>query len=407
VTVCVFGMWHLGCVTAFSLANKGIKVECLDLDLDLFENFQKDILPIYEPGLEDLYKNNKNNISFNCNPSCVSNCDYLWVTFDTPVNDNDEADVNFVKDQIEKVIPHLRPGCKIIISSQLPLGTTKQLEQLYPHTFAYIPENLRLGQAIEIFNNPDRIVLGIREDVHFNEYKNLLEKITSNILVMKTEAAEMVKHTINSFLATCIVFANEIARVCDEHGVNVLEVESGFLSEARVASGNLPLKSGLGFAGGTLARDVNFVSQLNSNLYLLKSIMSSNIKQNDWCYETLQKINKENAKVGVIGVTYKPDTNTLRRSTAIEFCNKCKNNNYKVEIFDEQIKENTVFDIIINNDLISFLERNDVIVIFSKKMQINDINLFNNKTIIDPNGFYYNILSQNKHCIYYRVGVLL
>ena len=170
----------------------------------------------------------------------VASAEILWVTYDTPVEDNDVADVEFVVDRIKATLPLLPNQCLVVVSSQLPVGSVAALEASAKTIgrddlgFACSPENLRLGKAIEVFNEPDRVVLGVRHAADAEKFKRLMAPITSNVLVMGVESAEMTKHAINSFLAMSVAFANEIATVCEIAGADAGDVALGLKSESRI-----------------------------------------------------------------------------------------------------------------------------------------------------------------------------
>ena len=242
--ICVQGTWHLGSVTAACLADKGHKVIGLDYDTNVTNSLSKGKAPIYEPGLDDLIGKGlaEKRLSFVDRPiGQIIDQDILWITYDTPVDDDDRADIEFVFDQVEKTIPYLPVGITVLVSSQMPVGSIRRLEKLtqknHPELkigFAYSPENLRLGKAIDIFMNPDRIVVGFRSKRDQNKIRKMLLTITEKIEWMTIESAEITKHAINAFLATSITFANEIATVCEITGADAKQVERGLKSEQRI-----------------------------------------------------------------------------------------------------------------------------------------------------------------------------
>jgi UDPglucose 6-dehydrogenase len=411
--VAVFGLWHLGCVTAGCLANLGHDVKCLDYDDGVVSDLQKGILPIYEPGLKEIFEKNKERISYHTNPKDVNDCEFLWIAFDTPVDDNDVADLDFVYSMAESVLEHVNENSKIIISSQVPVGSTEKIENefrnKYPEktnvTFAYSPENLRLGNAINIFSNPDRIIMGVAKNEDIKKYSEFINSITTNSIWINTKSAEMVKHSINAFLATCVVFANEMSRVCEENGVDVVEVENGFRSEERIGL-KLPLRSGLGFAGGTLARDVKFLSSSEQDVPMLRTLIQSNDLQNEWCSRMIRQIfpDLHDIRVGIIGLAYKNDTNTLRRSVAYNLCKTLEEEAKSVYAFDKHIdRDKNAFA----EPLEKILKDCDCIVIFSKHLEqeiFTKPGVFRNKTILDPNGIYSEEFKDIPDCVYMRVG---
>src|SRR4051794_29159952 len=166
--VAVFGLWHLGCVTAACLAEAGHEVVGLDLDGRVVDDLRAGCPPLHEPGLAELVASGleAGNLSFTADPGpALADAEGLWVTFDTPVDDEDRADVGWVRGQLERVAEHVRPGTLVLVSSQVPVGFTAALERDGAPRglrWACSPENLRLGKALGCFRRPERVVVGCR-----------------------------------------------------------------------------------------------------------------------------------------------------------------------------------------------------------------------------------------------------
>ncbi len=212
-----------------------------------------------EPGLNNLIAaglaSKKLSFTTDAKIAC-ENAEILWLCYDTPVNENDESDVELVLTNLRKALTHLPKDALVLISAQLPVGTCAKLEKEFPQFhFACSPENLRLGKAIDSFEKAERVVVGIRDDAKKAVLEELFAPFTPQILFMRTESAEMVKHALNSFLALSITFINEIARLCEHTGADAKEVSAGLKSEPRIGP-KAYLGPGGPFAGGTLARDV-------------------------------------------------------------------------------------------------------------------------------------------------------
>ncbi len=342
--IVVFGLWHLGCVTASCVA-RHFPVVGLDFDEANIAKLQRGIAPLSEPGLDELIQSGlqSNRLRFTTDISeACSEADILWVTVDTPVDSNDETDVESVLSDVRKCVPAMPRGALVLISSQLPVGTCRQLESEFGvqgYRFACSPENLRLGKAISIFENADRIIVGYREAKSRDELGLVLSHFTNEIIWMGTESAEMTKHAVNSFLALSITFMNEIARICEVTGADAKEVERGLKSESRIGP-KAYLSPGGAFAGGTLARDVVTVTRLgqthNEVLDLVPAIKLSNDRHRRWALQKLQKIfsGEKNCRIALLGLTYKPGTNTLRRSSAIELARSLSEQGFEVSAFD-------------------------------------------------------------------------
>ena len=333
--VCVQGIWHLGSVTAACLASVGHDVIGLDLQGTALSGLLRGRAPVSEPKLDDLIRDGiaAGRLTFtNLASEALADADVVWVAYDTPVNEDDEADVEFVIEQVVSALPHVKKGATILVSSQLPVGSIRRLEDLaharYPSQhlgFACSPENLRLGKALDVFLKPDRVVVGVRSDLERDRIDRLLAPITRNIEWMTVESAEMTKHAINSFLAASVVFANEIASICEQVGADAKEVERGLKSESRIGP-KAYLSPGGAFAGGTLARDVEFLKSISSarglDSELLKAIKASNDQHKNWAPRRLAELfgRLEGHTLAIWGLTYKPGTSTLRRSLAVELC---------------------------------------------------------------------------------------
>lgn len=351
--VAVVGLWHLGCVTAACVAAAGFRVVAHDSDADAIAELQTGRLPIAEPGLDLLTRRmmDEGGLTFSADPASVQTADIVWITYDTPVDDDDRADVNFVIDRVTALFPHLGTGALVVVSSQLPVGSTARLERLYraacpegTATFACIPENLRLGKAIDVFRHADRFVAGIRSLADRALLDTLLAPFTGRIEWMTVESAEMTKHAINAFLATSVVFINELATLCEQAGADARAVERGLKSDSRIGP-HAYLKAGTAFAGGTLARDVAFLAQQSgaraAELQFFAAVRRSNDAHKSWACRRLIELLGPLAgrRVGVLGLTYKPGTNTLRRSSAMETCRCLLGQGAAVQAYDPEIAQ--------------------------------------------------------------------
>lgn len=333
MNVCVFGLWHLGTVTAACLASAGHQVVGLDSNPQTIAGLAAGKPPLFEPGLEDMVTRQlaSGRLRFTTDATAaLAGAEIVWVTFDTPVDDEDRADVDSVVEAIAALFPSLRDGVTVMVSSQVPVGTTRQVEEQFSGVangrrvaFAYSPENLRLGKAIEVFTHPDRVVVGVRREPDRAAIAALLQPITTRIEWMSVESAEMTKHALNAFLATSITFINEVAALCERVGADASDVARGLKSEARIGPGAY-LSPGGAFAGGTLARDVVFLSQLGRSNHVptdvLSAIKTSNDAHRQWAARRLSDLlgDVKGKTIAIWGLTYKPGTDTLRRSSAVE-----------------------------------------------------------------------------------------
>jgi UDPglucose 6-dehydrogenase len=351
MNVCVLGLWHLGCVTAACIADAGYQTTGIDPDSSVIAGLSNGRAPLFEPGLDDLIGRGmgRSNLSFTTDLSTARSCDLVWITLDTPVDDNDVADTGFVFSAIESVFPYLKDDAVLLISSQLPVGSTRAVAKTfrarYPQKnchFAYSPENLRLGKAIEIFKHSERIIVGSESDRVRHLLQPVLENFTDQIVWLSIESAEMVKHGVNAFLATSVTFANELAAICERVGADAAEVERALRLEPRIGP-RAYIKPGAAFAGGTLARDIVFLNTIANReglpLPLIGSVLQSNEAHKHWPVRRLiERLGNLSGRIiAVLGLAYKPGTDTLRRSSAIELCRELSGLGARVRAFDPAV----------------------------------------------------------------------
>ena len=351
MTVCVYGLWHLGTVTAACLASRGIATVGLAETPEAAAELNAGKAPLFEPGLDPLLAQGLQDgtLSFTDDVAAVSRADLLWVNFDTPVDDDDVADVGYVLDRVRGTFPHLKDGAVVLISSQVPVGSTAVLEHDFAAVakgrkvfFAYSPENLRLGDAIRVFTQSERIVIGVRGDDARKVIEPFLKRFSDILLWTRVESAEMVKHALNSYLATCVTFTNEIATICEGVSADMSEVEAALRLDPRIGK-KAYVRAGSAFGGGTLARDVQFLKSIAKDgdvrVPVLAAVLESNDHHKGWVVRHLRRQLGALAgkKVGVLGLAYKAGTDAIRRSVAIEVIQELIAGGADVTVFDPKV----------------------------------------------------------------------
>lgn len=428
--VAVIGLWHLGSVSAACFANAGHQVIAYDPNQEIIAKLQQGQAPLFEPDLDNLLKKSLSagHLLFSSNPQDLSGAEMVCITFDTPVDDQDRGDIEWVTRRVEAIFPYLSDEALVLIFSQVPVGTTRQwltfCNLKWPHkkiSFAVSPENLRLGHAIDAFNHPDRIIVGIDAD-HLAKNKqrirNLFNSFTKNILWMSIESAEMSKHALNAFLATSVVFINELATLCERVGADASEVERGLKSEERIGP-KAYLRPGNAIAGGTLARDVNYLIQIGEQQQLttplFSALLASNQQHNQWYCRRIIEIlkNLQNKTIATLGLVYKRGTDTLRRSSAVETCRWLSEQGANVVAYDPQITH-------LPDELRNFIELKssveqalngaDAVVITTESPQWSVLTAdqllacVNQALVFDAGGFLMKVLGADKRIQYYSVG---
>lgn len=332
--VLVVGLWHQGVVAAACLADWGYRVTGLDNDPEKISRLNKGNAPIFEPGLDDLLQQgiiNKKLEFFTENISKIEKADIVLITHDTPVDENDVSDLSSVFKCVEDLVPHLQNRIVIHVTAQVPVGTCDQIARLIirrrPNLkfyLAYSPENLRLGQAIKLYRTPMLPVIGSDDYDTFKALERFYSKANIEWQSCTIKEAEMLKHALNSFLALSITFANELGNLCDKIGVDGHRLGKLLRLEPRIGNKAM-LTPGLGFSGGTLARDIQTLRSIGEmvsiDTRLIDALWSTNQLQNKLVARRLKDYFEgsiKGKKICVLGLTYKPDTSTLRRSAAIE-----------------------------------------------------------------------------------------
>jgi UDPglucose 6-dehydrogenase len=344
----VYGLWHLGCVTAACAASAGHSVVGLDPDAARVAELGQGRPPLAEPGLPELLRAGLagGTLGFTTEPSrALAGADLLWLTFDTPIDERNEPDAAFLRRRLDDVANAIAPGTLVVVSSQVPVGFTGALArdwQARGLRYACSPENLRLGRAIEAFRRPDRIVVGIRDPGDRPMLADLLRPFSERIEWMSIESAEMTKHAVNAFLATSVAFANEVARLCEVSGADAKEVERGLRSERRIGP-HAYLSPGAPFAGGTLARDLRALEALAEQqgrpAPLLAAVGRSNEAHGEWLRAkiTASLVDAHDAVVAVLGLAYTPGTSTLRGSAALATCAWLAGRGVRVQAHDPAV----------------------------------------------------------------------
>jgi UDPglucose 6-dehydrogenase len=312
----------------------------------------------------------------------------------------------------------MRSGQVLLLSSQLPAGSVANLRALAPAGvgIAASPENLRLGAALKVFLDPDRVVLGADDEATRTVLKRLFGPISPRLEWMSAASAEMTKHAINAFLASSVVFINEIAGLCEIHGADAAEVARGLKSESRIGP-KAYLGPGAAFAGGTLARDLQFLSQMAAGDGHPQNVFSASLESNrrhaQWPLKALLRALKgalKGKRVAVLGLAYKPGTDTLRRSGAVELMEAMHSQGAEIRAVDPLVKalEGPLARIEVLRDAAVALDGSDALVLFHSWPGLEQVYaaLPSKPAVIDPQGLFPGAAAAGAP-FYARVGRVL
>jgi UDPglucose 6-dehydrogenase len=405
-TIGVLGLWHLGEIYTAGLSELGHKVVGIGDDKAVVENLSRDIPPLPEPQLEKLLESNRKagRLKFTEDISEVRNCNVLWITFDTPVDDNDEADLTVVYDALLKAIPHLQNGVLLVVTSQVPVGTSQKIKDFIhakrpdiTFDYVYTPENLRLGEAVRCFFEPGRIVIGAETQEAFQKIEEIFSGLHAEFMRMSPPSAEMAKHALNAFLATSVSFINDIADICEQVGADVLDVVKALRSDPRVGEKAF-LSPGLGFSGGTLGRDLKALSAVSKNFnvnpLVIESVYKKNaLRKNLVMDRLLSKLgNMKGKTIAIFGLTYKAGTKTLRRSRALEVAKDLSGADALVRLHDpyadkEEIPHiaNTIFF----SDPYEAAENAHAVVLVTPWPEFKNLDFKKLKSVVQPPNLFF------------------
>jgi UDPglucose 6-dehydrogenase len=334
--IAVIGTGYVGLVTGACFAEFGVDVTCVDVDTTKIEKLNNGVIPIYEPGLDQIVEKNvkAGRLHFTTNVSdAVKGAQVVFLAVGTPPKDDGSPDMSYYQ-QAAKDVAEAMNGYKVLVTkSTVPIGTGKWLRDFVttnlknPTEFgvASNPEFLREGAAIDDFMRPDRVVIGSNEERAIEVMKELyrpLYLIETPIVITSLEAAELIKYAANAFLATKITFINEVANLCDAIGCDVHDVARGMGMDNRI--GRKFLHPGPGYGGSCFPKDTRALTtvadQFGVETRIVDAVIEANERQRDAMIPKIERLvgDLKGKKIGVLGLSFKPETDDMRESPAIE-----------------------------------------------------------------------------------------
>ena len=334
--ICMIGTGYVGLVSGTCFADLGNKVICVDKDKNKINKLKKGISPIYEPGLDDLIRNNyrSKRLDFTDDlEKAVKDSQIIFVCVGTPTKKGSNlVDLSQVYSVSKSISKYIKSYKLIVTKSTVPVSTGDQIEKLISKKikkklFDVIsnPEFLREGEAIRDFKYPDRIVIGSNNKKIFKKMELLYEPIIkkgAKFLCTSRKGAELIKYASNAFLATKITFINEIANLCETAGINVEDISVGIGSDARI--GSRFLRAGPAYGGSCFPKDtkglVSISDKYKANLSIIKTVIKSNQNRKHLLTKKITKIMKnkfKKKKITVLGVTFKANTDDMRESSSL------------------------------------------------------------------------------------------
>lgn len=356
MNIAIVGTGYVGLVTGTCFAETGVNVTCVDVNAEKIENLQKGIIPIYEPGLEDMVQRNVNagRLHFTTAlENCLDNVDIVFSAVGTPPDEDGSADLSYVLAVAKTIGANMKKYTLVVTKSTVPVGTAHKVKDTIQAELdkrgvsiefdvASNPEFLKEGNAIDDFMSPDRVVVGVESE----RAKKLMTKLykpfmmlNSRVIFMDIPSAEMTKYAANSMLATRISFMNDIANLCELVGADVNMVRDGIGSDSRI--GRKFLYPGCGYGGSCFPKDVKaLIKTAEQNGYpmrVLKAVEEVNETQKSLLFEKLEKIfngDLEGKTIALWGLAFKPGTDDMREAPALVLIEKLRKAGCVVRAYD-------------------------------------------------------------------------
>jgi UDPglucose 6-dehydrogenase len=427
----MIGTGYVGLVSGVCFSDLGNDVICVDKDQDKINNLQKGIIPIYEPGLEELvrknYKNKKLKFSTDLDSS-IKKSDIVFICVGTPTKKNgigaDLSQIYSVSKEISKSINKFKI---IITKSTVPVTTGDEIEKILlkkvnKNKFSVIsnPEFLREGEAIRDFIYPDRVVVGANDKKSANILKNLYSPLISKgakFISTNRRAAELIKYASNAFLATKITFINEIANLCEKTGIDVEDISIGIGLDKRI--GSRFLRAGPAYGGSCFPKDTKAIvataDKFKINLSVIKSVIKSNGLRSKLLLKKVNEIlvNKiKNKNICFLGVTFKANTDDMRDSSSLEMIPFLSKKGAKIKYYDPTgLKKefNKLKNVSFSNSIYDAVKGADLVILHTEWNDFKSINFkklhpSKNLKIYDMRNIYSPLKVKSQGFKYFGIG---
>lgn len=425
--ISIIGAGYVGLVSAAFLAGKN-DIICYDKNKEKIDMLNNGIIPIYEKGLEELIKTNKDRLTYTCEKQLAyKDVDIIFICVGTPEGKEGLADLKYIYEVADDIILNINKDCIIVIKSTVPVGTNYEIEnyinekikEKYRIEIASNPEFLSQGTAVNDTLNAERIVIG----THSTEVRDILKKIYSdltdaNILCTDINSAEMIKYASNSFLALKISYINEIANLCEKLESNIDDVSKGMGLDSRI--GNKFLNAGIGYGGSCLPKDTkalySFSKIAGCEMTTIRDTIQINENQSLKLIEKLKKYyhSFENLNIAILGVAFKPETDDLRNSPAVKNIEILKSKGANIKIWDllatDNLKESIKNMVIYCDTIDETIKDTDACLIFTDWKQIKEYDikrykqLMNTPIVLDGRNCYNLSEVENTSITYESIG---
>ncbi|MBI4317800.1 MAG: UDP-glucose/GDP-mannose dehydrogenase family protein [Chloroflexi bacterium] len=426
--ICVVGIGYVGLVTGTCFADLGNRVICLNTNREKAENLKKGILPIFEPGLEELVHRNyqAGRLFFTTEyEEAVAGADFVFIAVGTPSGQEGEADLSHVEAAAEGVARSMTGPTVIVNKSTVPIGagdfvaSVVRKSRRSDHEFAVVsnPEFLREGSGVYDFLNPDRVVLGATERWAAEKVAELYSPLKCPVIITDLRTAEMIKYASNAFLAARISFINEIASICERLGADVKQVALGMGYDKRI--GHSFLDAGVGWGGSCFPKDVKALEYMAAmegcHPQLLRAVMEINRDQRR---RLVQKVRDalgslEDTTIGVLGLSFKPNTDDMREAPSTEVIHLLQHQGAAVKAYDPvafKVAERYLSRVEFCADPYAVASGSDALVILTEWNEFKQLSMSRIKSllrrpiVIDGRNIYDPVEMRNLGFVYQGMG---
>ena len=349
--IAIIGTGYVGLTTGACFAYLGHKVICVDKNPEIISKLQKGEVPIYEPGLEEILKKYKESIEYTSDiKKAIKENEVIFIAVGTPSGEDGRINMEYFKKAVQEIAENMPSYRVIVIKSTVPVGTgdwaKEEIKKYYKGEFSVVsnPEFLSEGTAVKDFLEPDRIVIGAQDQKAKDIMLDIYSSINAPKLVVDIKSAEIIKYAANAFLATKISFINEIANICEKTGGDITKVAQGIGLDKRI--GPYFLRAGIGYGGSCFPKDVDGLLSISNryqhNFGLLRAVVEVNIRQQERFVEKIKSVllKTKGDTVCVWGLSFKPNTDDVRKSPAIFIVNALCSQGIKVQAYDPIAMEN-------------------------------------------------------------------
>jgi UDPglucose 6-dehydrogenase len=436
MNIAIVGVGYVGLVTGTCFSEMGINVTCIDVDIEKIKKLKKGIIPIYEPGLEEMVKRNvqAGRLTFETDlASCLDNVDVVFSAVGTPPDEDGSADLKYVLQVAETIGVNMNKYVLVVTKSTVPVGTAQMVKAKItdalnrrgisvPFDVASNPEFLKEGNAVKDFMSPDRVVVGVESDkardIMTRLYKPFMLS-SERMLFTDLPSAEMIKYAANSMLATRISFMNDIANLCELLGADVNMVRKGIGSDTRI--GNKFLYPGCGYGGSCFPKDVKaLIKTANHNGYemkVLKAVEEVNEHQKSVLYRKLKDYYKgalAGKQIAIWGLSFKPETDDMREAPSLVIIRYLLNEGCSIKVYDPiampECHRIIGDSVVYCNNMYEALENSDALLLVTewKEFRIPDWitskSIMHHALVIDGRNIYNRSELEQKGIHYIGIG---